>query len=79
MGEHGRAGSEIIDSNGDQKINLSGIIDVDILMGIERERSQISDWKNREHGRMTMTVKLELGIRGGNGKWERQHWTGSRN
>ena len=79
MEEHGRAGSEIMNINGDQQINLGGRIDVDILMGIERERSQISDWKNGEHGRMTMTVKLELGIRGGNRKWEWQHWTGSRN
>ena len=52
MGEHGRVGSEIMDSNGDQQINLGGRIDVD---------------------------KLDLGIRGGNGKWECQHWTGSRN
>ena len=68
MGEHGTVGSEIMDINGDQQINLGGRIDVDILMGIERKRSQISDWKNGEHGRMTMKVKLELGIRGGNGK-----------
>ena len=79
MGKHGRVGSEIIDSNGDQQINLGGGFDVDILMGIERERSQISDWKNGKLGRMTMTVKLELGQRGGNGKWEWQHWTGNRN
>ena len=77
MEEHGRVGSEIMNSNGDKQINLGGIIYVDILMGIERdgdmlerERSQISDGKNRKHGRMTMTVKLELGIRGVNGKWE---------
>ena len=68
-----------MDSNGDQQINLGGRIDVDILMGIERERSQISEWKNGENGRMPMTVKLQLGIRGGNEKWEWQHWTGSRN
>ena len=54
-----------MDSNGDQQINLVGRIDVDILMGIEREMSQISDWRNGEYGRMTMTVKLELGIREG--------------
>ena len=64
MGEHGREGSEIMDSNGDQQIYLGPRIDVDILMGKERERS---DWKNEEHGRMTMTVKLELGIRYENG------------
>ena len=52
MGEHGRVGGEIIDSNEDKQINLGGRIDVDILLGIEREgdmlereRSQISDWK----------------------------------
>ena len=74
-----RDGRDIMIINGDQQIYFGGRIDVDILMGIERERSQISDWKNGKHGRMTMTVKLELGIRGVNGKWEWQHWTGSRN
>ena len=48
-----------MDSNGDQQRNLGGRIDADILMGIKRKRSQISDGKNREYGRMTMTVKLE--------------------
>ena len=30
MGEHGRVGSEIVDSNRDRLINLGGRIDVDI-------------------------------------------------
>ena len=51
---------------------MGGRTDVDmlVLLGIEREgdrieseMSQISDWKDGEQGRMTMTLKLGLGIR----------------
>ena len=53
-----------MDSNRDKQINLGGRTDVDILVLLGREREgQISDWKNGEQGRVTMTVKYELGIR----------------
>ena len=79
MGEHGRVGSEIINSNGDQQINLGGRIDVDILMGIERERSQISDWKNGQTWENDNDSKIGILNKRGNAKWECQHWTGNRN
>ena len=37
MGEHGRVGCEIMDSNGVKQIYLGGRIDVDVLVGIERQ------------------------------------------
>ena len=66
MGEHGRVGSEIMDSNGDQQINLGGRIDVDILMGIERQRSPISDWKKR--GTLENDNDSQIGIRNKRGE-----------
>ena len=49
-----------MDSNGDQQINLGGIIDVDILIGIERQRRPISDWK--KWGTMENDNDSKIGI-----------------
>ena len=49
-----------MDSNGDQQINLGGRIDVDILMGIERQRSPINDWK--KWGTMENDNDSKIGI-----------------